>query len=65
MKFDIFVEVNGEQTDIKKLQDIVKEIWKSEGRLVKDLSNVELYFKPEEKKCYYVINEEYKGEFEI
>jgi len=65
MRVDYYVELNGEQTDCKKLSDIVKEIWKSEGNLVKDLDSVEIYFKPEEKKCYYVINGTSKGEFEI
>jgi len=65
MKIEYFVELNGEQTDCKKLSDVVKEIWKSEGNLVKDLDHMEIYFKPEEKKCYYVVNGESKGQFEI
>jgi len=65
MKIDYYVELNGEQTDCKKLSDIVKEIWKSEGNLVKDLDTMEVYFKPEEKMCYYVINGTNQGKFEI
>ena len=65
MRIDYYVELNGEQTDCKKLSDIVKEIWKSEGNLVKDLDSMEVYFKPEEKMCYYVINGSNKGQFEI
>ena len=65
MKIDYYVELNGEQTDCGKLRDVIKEIWKSEGNLVKDLHSMEVYFKPEEKKCYYVINGENKGQFEI
>jgi len=65
MKIDYFVELNGVQTDCKNLSDIVKEIWKSEGNLVKDLNSIEIYFKPEEKMCYYVINGDNQGKFEI
>jgi hypothetical protein len=65
MKIDYFVELNGEQHEIKKLSDTVKEIWKSEGNLLKDLSSMEVYFKPEEKVCYYVMNGDSKGQFEI
>lgn len=65
MKIDYYVELGGEQHEFRKLSDIVKEIWKSEGKLVKDLSSMEIYFKPEEKTCYYVINGESKGQFEV
>ncbi|MCL2377309.1 MAG: DUF6465 family protein [Defluviitaleaceae bacterium] len=65
MKIDYFVELNGEQHEIKRLSDIVKEIWKSEGNLLKDLTSIEVYFKPEEKMCYYVLNGDSKGQFEI
>jgi len=65
MKIEYYVELNGVQTDCKNLSDIVKEIWKSEGNLVKDLNSMEIYFKPEEKMCYYVINGDNQGKFEI
>ncbi|MCL2349856.1 MAG: DUF6465 family protein [Defluviitaleaceae bacterium] len=65
MKIDYFVELGGEQTDCRKLSDIVKEIWKGYGNLVKDLEKMEIYFKPEEKMCYYVINGELEGKFEV
>ena len=65
MKIDYIVELAGQQTDCKELSDIVKEIWRSEGNLMKDLDHMKIYFKPEEKKCYYVINGESKGQFEI
>ena len=65
MKIDYYVELNGEQHECKKLSDIVKEIWKSEGNLIKDLDSMEVYFKPEEKICYYVVNGDNKGQFEI
>jgi len=65
MKIDYYVELNGEQTDCKRLSEIVKEIWKSEGNLVKDLISMEIYYKPEEKMCYYVVNGDNQGKFEF
>ncbi len=65
MKTDLFIEFNGIQTDSKILTDMAKEIWKERGLLVKDLKSVVLYFKPDERKCYYILNGEDKGEFEV
>lgn len=65
MKTDLYIELNGKKTDSKNLVDTAKEIWKSEGKFVKDIQSLELYFNPEENKCYYVINDENKGFFEI
>lgn len=65
MKIDYIVELSGYQTDCKELSDVVKEIWKSEGNLMKDLDHIKIYFKPDEKRCYYVINSTNEGSFEI
>jgi hypothetical protein len=65
VKIEYFVELSGEQTDCKRLSDIVKEIWKGDGNLMKDLKTMDVYFKPEEKTCYYVVNGEVQGKFEV
>ena len=65
LKPDVYVEINGVQTDIQVLTETIKDIWKNEGNLVKDLKRLEVYFKPDEKMCYYVINSEHKGQFEV
>ncbi len=64
MKVDIFIEFNGNKTDQKQLLETAKDVWKSEGNKVKDLATVELYFKPEEQKCYYILNAELNGSFD-
>ncbi len=58
MKSDLFVQCQGKNVDTKQLLDTAKEIWKADGNKVKDLQTVELYYKPEEQKCYYVFNGE-------
>ena len=65
MKVEYFVELAGEQTDLKKLTEVVKETWRGYGNLVKDLKSIDIYFKPEERMCYYVINGDVEGKFEV
>lgn len=65
MKTELFIELNGSQTDYKTLSDTAKELWKEKGYLVKDLKNLELYYKPDEKQCYCVFNQEEKASFEV
>lgn len=56
MKSSLCVQVNGKDYDTSSLLDQAKEIWKADGNKVKDLQTVELYFQPNEGKCYYVFN---------
>ena len=65
MKVDFFVEYGGNRVDYNSLVTKIKDNWKSDGNLVKDLECVEIYLKPEENMCYYVINEQQKGSFEM
>ncbi|MCL2170035.1 MAG: DUF6465 family protein [Defluviitaleaceae bacterium] len=65
MKTEYIVEYGGKQTELKNLTEIVKETWKGYGNLVKDLKTADIYFKPEEGMCYYVINGELEGKFEV
>lgn len=63
MKSNLFVEYKGKQVSSKELLDKVKEVWKEQGGKVKDLKNIDLYCKPEEGMCYYVIDEKETGKF--
>lgn len=65
IKTDLFIEFAGQKTDYKLLVDTVKESWKEEGNKIKDLESLEMYFKPEERACYYVINGKVNGSFQI
>lgn len=58
MKSELFIEFNGLKVDQKQLLEAAKEVWKEKGNKVKDLKTIELYFKPAERKCYYVFNGE-------
>ncbi len=65
MKLDLFVEYEHKKVDYKQLSETAKQIWKDQGQKVKDLTSMELYFKPEENKCYYIFNGEENGFFVV
>ena len=61
MKLDLFIEVDGNKVLHKSLVEKVKDVWREEGKRVKDIETLELYYKPAEHVCYYVINGKTKG----
>lgn len=56
MKFDFYVEVNESKVRYKDIEEKVKESWKADGKLIKDLKTAELYYKPLEERVYYIAN---------
>ena len=65
MKLDLFIEVNDNKVLHKDLVEKVKETWKSDGNKVKDIDTLELYYKPLENTCYYVINSKVNGSIAV
>lgn len=65
MKTSVFVEHYGKKVETRKLEERVKEIWKEQGGKIKDILFLELYYKPEENMCYYVINGTKTGGFTV
>ncbi len=65
MKTNLYVEYQEGKVNTKNLSERVKEIWKEQGGKVKDLETLDIYYKPEESMCYYVINEDIKGGFAV
>ncbi|MCL1995244.1 MAG: DUF6465 family protein [Defluviitaleaceae bacterium] len=61
MKLDLFIEVDGNKVLHKSLVEKVKDVWREEGNRVKDIETLELFYKPTEHICYYVINGKLKG----
>ncbi len=64
MKYNLYIELNGRQVDTAVFMDNIREYWKSEGNKMKDLKSVDIYFKPDENTCYYVLNGQVKGTFQ-
>ena len=65
MTTSINVEYMGKKVDTKDLLDEFKLIWKEKGEKIKDIDSLELYFKPEEAMCYYVVNLTQTGGFPV
>ena len=65
MKSEIVIQFGGR--DVKE-SDIIKsaeEAWKNAGNKIADIKSVKLYTQPENALVYYVINDEFKGNFGI
>ena len=65
MQTELIIELGGKQINTNYFMDNVKEHWKAEGNKIKDLKSVSIYYKPEENTCYFVLNGEIKGSFEV
>lgn len=61
MKRTCFIQHDGMNVDLKDIEGRVRSIWREDGNLMKDISRLELYVKPEEKRVYFVINEIFSG----
>lgn len=65
-KCNLHIQYGGKSYSQEDLLKIAKDVWKYDlKQKVGDLSDVELYVKPEENKVYYVMNGEFTGSFDI
>jgi hypothetical protein len=65
MKSKKIIQFSGKEVVFNDLEQRVKEIWREEGKLQKDIKSMEIYVKIEENRCYYVINQNILGKFEL
>ncbi len=65
MKAKRIIQFSGKEVILGELEQKVKEIWREQGNLQKDIKSMEIYVKIEENNCYYVINETISGKFEL
>jgi hypothetical protein len=65
MKTNFVVQSAGMEIKDTDVVAKIKEQWIANGKLVKDIKNLTSYIKPEEKKVYYTINEDFAGCVEI
>lgn len=62
---NLYLEFREHKVTEKKVAEAVKALWKSQGKLLKDLVTLDIYFKAEEGMCYYIINNEETGGFSL
>ncbi|NDL66585.1 DUF6465 family protein [Anaerotalea alkaliphila] len=65
MKENMYLQFHGREIDLNDFSKEAKQQWKDEGKKVKDIKTLDLYCKPEEGKCYFVINDEFSGAIEL
>ena len=65
MKSKKIIQYLGKEVVVEDLEQRVKEIWRKDGKLQKDIKIMEIYVKIEENSCYYVINDSITGKFEL
>ena len=68
MKSTFNVEFGANKIESKEVIAAAKKIWTDEGgrnRKLKDLTQLDLYVKPEENAVYYVFNDDESGSFTL
>lgn len=66
VKASVTLQFDGKSYTQAELLKIAKDVWKYDlKKKVGDLKTVDLYVKPEENTCYYVINGEVEGNFAL
>ncbi len=65
MKETFVLQFGGKDTTKDELKDTAKKIFTDAGNKVSDIKKLDLYVQPENGKVYYVINEDFKGDFDL
>ncbi len=65
MKVRTSIQFREADVCVNDFEKRIKQIWKDGGNLAKDLNTIDIYFKVEENKCYYVINGNVTGDFAV
>lgn len=61
MKQTITIQYGEKEISQEQIVEKIKELWVSEGNKIGQLKTLEVYVKPEDNACYYVINDEIQG----
>lgn len=64
-KTNVIIQACGIEVSEADILNQIKEKWVADGNFVKDIKSVIMYVKPEERKVYYVINEDINGDLDI
>ncbi|WXR61562.1 DUF6465 family protein [Peptostreptococcaceae bacterium AGR-M142] len=61
-KVNAFLQFDSNETNLIEVEKEIKRIWREDkGYLIKDIKKLNMYLKPEEGRCYYVINNKHEG----
>lgn len=65
MKTNLVLQFQGREQSEEAMIKSAQEAWKNAGKKVSDIKSLELFPQPENSICYYVINKDFDGSFEI
>ena len=65
MKSNLVVQFGEREADEASFVKKAQEDWKNAGNKVSDIKELNLYVQPENSIVYYVINNDFKGDFEF
>ena len=57
----LVLQFNGQEFDLSAIEANVKKNWKDAGKKLSEITDLDMYVKPEEAKVYYVVNKEIEG----
>ena len=65
LKTNLVLQFQGREQSEDSMIKAAQEAWKNAGNKVSDIKSLELFPQPENSICYYVINKDFDGSFEI
>lgn len=63
MSVDTFMEFNGMQVSVEELTERAKEAYVASGHNIQDVDSVKLYINANERRVYYIVNDNPEGKF--
>ena len=65
MKSELTIQYQGNDQTESDLIAKAKEAYKAAGNKASDIKKLQLYYQPENNIVYYVVNDDYNGEFSL
>jgi len=65
VKSNLVLQFGEREADEASFVKKAQEDWKNAGKKVSDIKELNLYVQPENSKVYYVINNDFKGDFDF
>ncbi len=65
MKEEFTIQFGGREKTEEDLMSTAQKIWTDAGNKAASLKSCNLYIQPETEKVYYVMNDEFKGDFAL
>lgn len=65
MKSELTIQFAGKDNTESELIAKAKEAYKAAGNKTSDIKKVDLYVQPENSVVYFVVNDDFKGDFQI